>query len=101
MRASRLRAFRASTFEKDKFAVVALVGGVDVTGEADPEDRYGHGVVIQDPVPPHAPEPATLHHKDELHVYLTSHLFAFASSAEVALMFVFPELFFHIRDLGS
>lgn len=80
MRASCLSASRASTFEEDKFAVVALVGGVDVAGEADPEDGYGHGVVIQDPVPPHTPEPATLHHKAKLHVYLTSDLFIFASS---------------------
>lgn len=68
------------TFEKDKFAVVALVGSVDVVGEADPEDRYGHGVVIQDPVPPHTPEPATLHHKAKLCVYLKSDLFIFALS---------------------
>lgn len=51
------------TFEEDKFAIVALVGCVDVARQADPEDRYRHGVVIQDPVPPHTPEPATLHQR--------------------------------------
>lgn len=39
---------------------MAFIGGVDVTGQANPEDGYGHGVVIQDPVPPHTPEPTTL-----------------------------------------
>lgn len=68
-----------STFEEDKFAVVALVSGVDVAREADPEDGYGHGVVIQDPVSPHTPKPATLHHKAKLKVYLKSDLFMFAS----------------------
>lgn len=57
---------RQSTFKEDKFAIVALVGGVNVAGQADPEDRYGHGVVIQDPVPPHTPEPATLHQRASL-----------------------------------
>lgn len=65
------------TFEEDKFAVVALVGGINVAGEADPEDRYGHRVIIQDPVPPHTPEPATLQHKAKLQVYLKSDLFVF------------------------
>lgn len=95
-----------STFEEDKFAVVALVGGVDVTGEADPEDGYGHGVVIQDPVPPHTPEPATLHNKAKLQVYLKSNLFIFASSERSLALHrgrthaQIPELFLHIWDSG-
>lgn len=51
------------TFKEDKFAIVALVGCVDITRQTNPEDRYGHGIVIQDPVPSHTPEPATLHRK--------------------------------------
>lgn len=105
VRASCLSAFRASTFEEDKFAVVALVGGVDVAGEADPEDGYGHGVVIQDPVPPHTPEPATLHHKAEKTPCLShvkTYLFSPRPCARPALRRGrIPELFFHIRDSGS
>lgn len=51
------------TFKEDELAIVALVGRIDVIGQTDPEDRYGHGIVIQDPVPPHTPEPATLNGK--------------------------------------
>lgn len=104
VRASCWSAFRASTFEEDKFAVVALVGGVDVAGEADPEDGYGHGVVIQDPVPPHTPEPATLHHKAKNSMFISrqTYLFSPRPCARPALRRGrIPELFFHIRDSGS
>lgn len=55
-----LSVFSSPTFKEDKFAVVPLIGCVDVAGQADPEDGDGHGVVIQDPVPAHTPEPAAL-----------------------------------------
>lgn len=52
------------TFEEDKFAIVAFVGGVDVIGQTVPEHRYGHGVAVQNTVPEHTPEPSTLEEKD-------------------------------------
>lgn len=58
------------TFEEDKLAIVTLVGRIDITGQTNPEDRYRHGIVIEDPVPTHAPEPATLHRKQACIVLL-------------------------------
>lgn len=60
---------------------MALVGSINVTGQANPEDRYRHGVVIQDPVPPHPPKPTTLHkqankvicHLSELYIVHSLH----------------------------
>lgn len=48
------------TFEKDKFAVRSLVGGVDAGGQALPELLDLHGVALLDLVVPQAPEPAVL-----------------------------------------
>lgn len=50
---------------------MALVGGVDVAGQTHPEDGYGHRVVVQDPVPSHAPEPAALEGKQALTLMLS------------------------------
>ena len=48
------------TFEKDETPILALVGGTDVTGQAPPEVPDGHGIVVQDTVVPHPPEPTAL-----------------------------------------
>ena len=48
------------TFEKDKTPILALVGSTDVTGQAPPEMPDGHGIVVQDAVVPHPPEPTAL-----------------------------------------
>lgn len=48
------------TFEKDETPVLALVGGTDVARQAPPEVPDGHGIVVQDAVVPHPPEPAAL-----------------------------------------
>lgn len=79
---------------------MALVGGVDVTGQPDPEHRYGHGVVIQDPVPPHPPEPATLNQKQAHSSWcltLTKNMHSLHSSLFDSLLFWLQNHNFYCR----
>lgn len=48
------------TFKEDEPAVVSLIGSIYVSRQTPPEVTDGHGVVIQDPVLAHPPEPAAL-----------------------------------------
>lgn len=52
------------TFKEDEPAIVPFVRGIDVSRQASPEVIDGHGVVIQNPVPAHPPEPAALVEQD-------------------------------------
>lgn len=54
------------TFKEDEPAVVSLVGSVDVSRQTPPEVADGHGVVIQNPVPAHPPEPTALREENRL-----------------------------------
>lgn len=56
------------TFEKDKFPVRPLVGGVDVRRQALPELVDLHGVALLHLVVPQAPEPAVLQAKNPLDI---------------------------------
>lgn len=60
----RTSAHLTLTFKEDEPAVVPFVCGVDVSGQPSPEVIDGHGVVIQNPVPAHPPEPAALGGQD-------------------------------------
>lgn len=62
--AERVSAGEALTFKEDEPAVVPFVRSVDVSGQPSPEVIDGHGVVIQNPVPAHPPEPAALMEQD-------------------------------------
>lgn len=48
------------TFKEDEPAVMPLVSSINVSGQAPPEVTDGHGIVIQNPVPTHPPEPTAL-----------------------------------------
>lgn len=48
------------TFKEDEPAVVPLISSIDISGQAPPEVTDGHGIVIQNPVPTHPPEPTAL-----------------------------------------
>lgn len=48
------------TFEEDKFSIMAFICCVYVFRQADPKERNGHRVIIENPVSPDPPEPLTL-----------------------------------------
>lgn len=48
------------TFKEDEPAVVSLVGSIYVSRQTPPEVTDGHGVIIQNPVLTHPPEPTAL-----------------------------------------
>lgn len=48
------------TFKEDEPAVVSFVSSIYVTRKTPPEVTNGHGVVIENPVSAHPPEPTTL-----------------------------------------
>lgn len=55
-----------TTFEEDEFAIVPLVGRVDVWRQTLPEMADGHRVTCQDFVVPHTPKPLILKTKEPL-----------------------------------
>lgn len=48
------------TFKEDEPAIMSLICSINVARETPPKVTDWHGVVIQNPVPTHTPEPAAL-----------------------------------------
>lgn len=95
----RESSFLTLTFKEDEPAIVSFVCSVDVSRQPSPEVIDGHGVVIQNPVPAHPPEPAALVEQDCMtaeHWWKQSQFFFFICSWDEHYKWLLWNLSIHV-----